>query len=263
VSSNYNNLRKERLDLLIKEYLDVYCTIEQGLSKRTVGNKRHTLVRLGKFLNNKELNFKSVRDYTKYLYKSGWVNSSIGADLKVIKAFINYLSERNYIEDSFSSNIKLPKVRRGQLNIVSAELAEKIVIEGTTPCEYDNHLHKKAKREHREALRFILRTGLRLSELLRLKPEDINYENKTYIIQSKGGNIDILPLPNDMIEELKKRRGEKVFNVTPNTLNICLKRGCKRLKIHSKLTVHTLRHIYYLRMKCLFRWYPGLCVILQ
>jgi len=244
VPSNYNNLAKEKLEQLIREYIEEYCTIERGLSKKTVKNKRHTLARVREFLRDEELSLGSVRKYTKYLYKNGWVNSSIGSDLKVIKAFVNYLLERKYIKESFSPSIRLPKIRRGQLNIVSAEKAEKIVIEGTKPCKYDHHLHKKAKREHREALRFILRTGLRLSEALRLKPEDINYENKTYVIQSKGGNIDVLPLPHDMIEELKTRKGKMVFNVTPNTLNICLKRGCKRLRIHSKLTVHTLRHIF-------------------
>lgn len=242
---HYNNLAQERLEHLIREYLDEYCLIESGLSDKTIKNKKHTLIRLQNFLQEKGLNVESCRAYTKHLYKLKWKNVSIGADLKIIKAFINYLFSRKYIAKSWAPEILLPKVNRTTLDIIPAKLAEKVILAGSKPCKNDHCLHRKSKREHRVALQFILRTGLRLSELINLKAGDINFENQTYNVLSKGGNIDILPLPVDMLNKLRKRNKNKhIFNVTPNTLNICLKRGCKRLRIHSKLTVHTLRHIF-------------------
>lgn len=65
----------------------------------------------------------------------------------------------------------------------------------------------------REALRFILRTGLRINELLMLKGSDLNlYDNPpTFWVLSKGGNRELLPLPKDMLEELKTRQRMSAF----------------------------------------------------
>jgi len=237
-------LPKERR-MLLQGYLNKYCLIERNLSKRTIKNKEYALTRLFLFLGEGPLNIESCRKYTVYLYKQGWSPSSICAELKMIKALINYLEAYEYIKESWAKKIKLPKVKRKLFNIVSAEIAEEIIINGSEPSEHDNGLHQKSKSEHRAALRFILRTGLRMSELLSLKYPDINLKNSIYSVNSKGGNIDILPLPNDMVLEVAKRKyQERLFEVAPNRMNKTLKRGSFKLDIEPHLTVHTLRHIF-------------------
>ena len=227
------------------EYLNEYCLIEKGLSEKTIKNKKHLLNRLFRFLGNNPLDVSGCRKYTVYLYKQGWDNSSIQAELKMVKAFINYLEAYGYIKESWAKKIKLPKIQRKPFNIVSAEIAEEIVIAGSEAGKYDHVLHRKSKSEHRAALRFILRTGLRISELLGLKYSDINLNNSTYSVISKGGNTDTLPFPQDMVWEVAKRKHqERLFKVEPNRMNKTLKRGSFKLDIVPHLTVHTLRHIF-------------------
>lgn len=237
-----NRLSGEGLKRQINDYLGSHCLIERNLTSKTIQGKRQTLARLTLYLDEAPLNLESCRNYGKHLFRRKWRPVSIRSELKVVKAFVRFLFDREYIPENWSSKIVLPKVRRKQLQIIPAKLAEKVIFAGTNPAGTN---HRLCRLEHREALRFILRTGLRLSELLRLKPGDVNFENRTFIVQSKGGNIDVLPLPVDMIKRLEKRKAnKKLFKVTAETLNRCLRRGRQGLKIHSKVTVHSLRHIF-------------------
>jgi len=99
----------------------------------------------------------------------------------------------------------------------------------------------------RAALRFILRTGLRINELITLKGDDLNlYDNPpTFWVLSKGGNRELLPLPKDMLGDLEERqRNVRVFAVTEKTCNEVLQRGAKALGLPVHLTNHSLRHIF-------------------
>lgn len=230
---------------LLQGYLNEYCLIERNLSKTTIRNKKYALARLFRFLGNTPLNIKNCRKYTVYLYQQGWTPPSIGGELKMIKAFVNYLEKYKYTKHSWAKDITLPKEKRRLFNIVSAKVAENIIIVGSEPGEHDHKLHQESKNEHRAALRFILRTGLRISELLRLKYLDLNLKNSTYSVLSKGGNIDILPLPEDMLWEVAKRKKQnKLFKISHEIMNRTLKRGSDKLNISPHLTVHTLRHIF-------------------
>ena len=227
------------------KYLDEYCQIEMNLSERTILNKRYAFKRLFKYINKCSLNIESCRGYTVHLYKKGWSNVSIGAELKMIKAYVAYLFKRKIIKEDWSQDIILPKVTRKPLNIVSANEAEDIIIVGTNPSNYDHYIHRASKVDQRAALRFILRTGLRLSEMLHMQPKHVNFRTNCFNVISKGGNIDTLPIPNDMRNELwKRRKNDRTFPVTANTLNNTLKRGCRRLVVKEKVTVHTLRHVF-------------------
>jgi site-specific recombinase XerD len=230
---------------LLQGYLNEYCLIERNLSKTTIKNKKYALTRLFHYLEDKPLNISNCRKYTVHLYNQEWSPSSISAELKMIKAFVNYLERYKYIKHSWAKDIALPKEKRRLFNIVSAKVAENIIIVGSEPGEHDHKLHKESKNEHRAALRFILRTGLRISELLSLKYLDLNLKNSTYSVLSKGGNIDILPLPEDMLWEVAKRKQQnRLFKVSHEIMNRTLKRGSSKLNISPHLTVHTLRHIF-------------------
>ncbi len=235
-------LSGEGLRKHVDDYLDGYCLIERDLTPKTIKGKRGTLNRVINFLDKASLNLETCRGYGKHLFERKWQPISIRSELKIIKAFARYLFDREHITEDWSGKIVLPKVRRKQLAIIPAELAEQAIIAGTNPAGTN---HKSCRLEHREALQFVIRTGLRISELLKLKPGDINFENRTFVVQSKGRNTDLLPLPTDMIKGLERRKTNKrLFKVTAKTLNRCLWRGCQNLQIHSKVTVHSLRHIF-------------------
>jgi len=229
---------------ILKDYLEDY-SLEAGLKKATIISKKGTLIRFLRWLKNKPLNAKSCRKWIRWLNKKELMPESIKHEVRVIRATIRFLYKRGFIKKDFASEIPSPKVGKKPLDIVTAKIAEKIIFSGTQSSLSDNWISKKAKSEHRQALKFVLRTGLRSRELIDLKDTDINLENETFTVNSKSGNIDVLPIPKDMLKELRKRKeNDRVFNITRETLNKCLKRGSKKLKITTRVRTHTLRHIF-------------------
>ena len=230
---------------LIRQFVVDY-SLELGLSPVTQKNKRNSMARFSNFIGDRPLTPEICRDYFAHLRQANYQPSSVVQEIKVIRSFVNFLHKRGHIDKSFAKDLVLPKIPKKLLEIVSAETAENIIIAGTDPSKFDNKGSSFAKEETRIGLRFALRTGLRISELTGLRAEDINLDSELFSVKSKGGNIDVMPLPRDMADELKPRieRGDRLFQVTKETLNSSIDRGRKKLGISQRLTCHSLRHTF-------------------
>ena len=233
-----------QLNLFIIRRFVLDYSAELGLSDTTIKNKTNAIKRLSRFLGDSPLTPENCREYFARLRRQGWQPSSLANEIKTVRALVNFLFKRRYIKQSFAKELLLPKIPKKLLDIVSAEVAEDIIIAGTEPSRFSNRLALQSKIEARLALRFALRTGLRVSELVGLRGEDLNFSSELFSVKSKGGNIDVLPLPPDMIPELQNRINGKVFKVNSETLNAVVNRGRIKLGISYKLTCHSLRHIF-------------------
>lgn len=240
-------LKGKDLISAIDTYLIDY-SIELDLLPRTISGKRETLNRIVNFLNGKELTLDTSREYITDLAKKGWKPSSRKCEIKVIKAFCNFLCKRKYISENWARELEIPKVRRQEFPIITPDIMEQIIIAGTEPSpagiKGDNSRNRKIKSETRLALRFMLRTALRVTEAIHLKGSDFNFydEKPTFWVMSKGGNRDLMPIPMDMYDELLTRKdNEYVFNFTIDTANKALQRGAKKKGVNEHLHVHLLR----------------------
>lgn len=237
---------------LLEAYQDyiINHSIEKGLEATTIDNKKDALKKLIPFLNGRPLTFETCREYAFYMYENGWnkPNSRVML-IKNLRAFINFLFDRGYIQENFSKKLIQPKVIREPLRLPSEADAERCILLGTEPGKYDNSRNIKIKAETRLCLQFILRTGLRVSEAINISGNDLSPfdEQPSFQVRSKGGRISLLPIPSDMVEEMKKRVDRKrVFEATDKTCNKNLNDGIKKLGIPFHLTCHKLRDIYSL-----------------
>ena len=230
---------------LLKEYVETY-SFELGLKDETVRGKRDTLKRFLNWLGDKQLTADTCKAWIMFLKTKGLMPNSLKHEARILRAAVRFLYKKKYISKDFALEIPSPKVPKRPLELVPAELAEKIVISGTESGPGDNSINKQRKQEYRVALKFILRTGLRNREVRSLRGSDINLEDETYLVHSKSGNLDRLPLPKDMIGEISQRvkNGQLFPNLRAERLNICLKRGSRRLGVKTRIRVHTLRHIF-------------------
>lgn len=242
-------LQGQKLQQAYDDFIINYST-EKGLAQKTINNKKDILGKLLPFLKNRPLTFETCREYSFFMYENGWNKPNSRANIiKNLRAFINFLYERGYIEENFSKKLIKPKIIRPPLRLPSEIDAEKSIIAGTEPGQGDNTRNKKIKAETRLCLRFILRTGLRISEALHLKGQDLSPfdEQPSFQVRSKGGKISLLPIPDDMIKEMKLRANKlRVFEATEKTCNKNLKVGIIKLGINIPLTCHKLRDIYSL-----------------
>lgn len=230
----------------VRQYVEIQSR-ELGLQSRTIRNRRQSLSQLLYFLKNQPLNLKTSKAYFSRLATKGWQSSSINNEKRQVKAFINFLFKENFISENFSKDLTPLKVHRQQIPLIAPEIIEKIIEAGCQPGSGDNFRNRKIKRDMNSALKFMLRTGLRVSELCGLKGSDFRLDDETpnFTVTSKGGDREILPVPRDRIKDLRNRvKRERVFEVQADTLNKTLKRGAKKVGVTTRVHCHLLRHVY-------------------
>ncbi|MFH1453406.1 MAG: tyrosine-type recombinase/integrase [Armatimonadota bacterium] len=231
--------------LLLKDYIEDY-SFEVGLKNETVRGKRDTLKRFLYWLGDRQFTANTCKAWIMSLKTKGLMPNSIKHEARILRAAVRFLYKKKYIKQDFALEIPSPKVPKRPLELVPVELAEQIIINGTESGPGDNCINRQRKQEYRVALKFILRTGLRNRKTRSLRGSDINLEDETYLVRSKSGNLDRLPLPKDMIKEIGQRanNGQLFPDLRAERLNICLTRGSRRLGVKTRVRVHTLRHIF-------------------
>jgi integrase len=175
--------------------------------------------------------------------------SSVATDMRKIKALIRWMYKQKNIDNDWASLIKLPIIPKAELNLPTAEKAREIIIAGTTQIKRNRHF--KINLEGRDCLLFMLYTGIRVNEALKLEASDFCLANEGHetfkvISKGKGGAKESLPLLPQALEILKRPRvgrHGKYFGITEEALNAMLSRGCRKLGI-TKITCHKLRHIF-------------------
>ncbi len=112
-------------------------------------------------------------------------------------------------------------------------------------------------RKHRVILMLIYSAGLRLSELIKLKPEDVDSDRKLIHVRGAKGKKDRYTLLSDVVlNELRKywkqyRPGRYLFEgqsagkpIAPRTVQKIFEQAVKKAGIAKHVSVHSLRHAF-------------------
>jgi site-specific recombinase XerD len=95
-------------------------------------------------------------------------------------------------------------------------------------------------------VRFMMLTLMRISEVTRLKKQDVNFDTKQINIIGKGGKSRVMFLHNSIIEDLKiefnKSQGESAFNISNGYIEYIFKQINEVANYKKRVTPHTLRH---------------------
>lgn len=250
-------LQGQELQEALNDYIENFCIAEKDMAEGTVRNKRYIFGELLKHLNGQPLSLRNVLAFRLVMYKR-WKTPDGKADItRELRAFINWLARREYIERSFAEGIEKPKIPKPQFTYIAPERVVEIILAGTEIRPFvfgvsgDNPRNRLIKYETRLGLFFILLTGLRIGELIKLKVGDLNFyeERPMCYIHSKGGDVDEFPIPPNMIPVIKeltknKANDDRVFKVTRKNCNTSLKRGLEKLGMDVRLTNHIVRKIF-------------------
>jgi integrase/recombinase XerD len=232
------------LEQVIARYLQ--DSRNEGHSLATLLKKTKFFKRLLQFSVGREYSESLIQDFLQTFREDNLAPNSIRTYGVSLRAFTNWMVE-NYDCQKISQKLKIPKEKSKVLHLLSIAKTEQVIILGTTPGQYDNVVTRRKKlEEYRPAMQFAIRTGVRNAELRAIKGSDLILDDATprLMIDSKGGNVDFVPIPVDMIGFLMTRVDrENVFDVDEKILRVALARGCKQLGVH-KIGVHDLRHTF-------------------
>jgi len=103
-------------------------------------------------------------------------------------------------------------------------------------------------------IRFLYSSGLRVSELVNLKPQDLDFEqNIGWVRKVKGSKDRIFKIADSISKQLKKRlernpNNQYLFSqdkpLSTRNIQILVKKAAKKAEINKKVTPHTLRHSF-------------------
>ncbi len=241
----------------IKSFLD-YLSIEKGLSKNTLQSYRRDLEKLKFFLEKKcpieKAQEKELIGFIQFLGKTNLSSRSIARCISAIKTFYKFLLLEGIIKNNPTLNLSSPKLWLNLPRYLSLEEVEKLL---SLPNESEElGLRDKAM------LEIMYATGLRVSELVSLKLNDLNLEVGFIRCLGKGGKERIIPLGKIAHQEIKKYlslsrpkllkgkesdllfinyRGERL---TRQGFWKIIKNYASKIGLKAKITPHTLRHSF-------------------
>lgn len=250
-------LNKNNKDILEK-YQIYLLTVRQKEEETTVSSYIEDIYKYLEYMENNKIKtalnieYQDITKYLKYLDNNNYETSSIIRKIVSIKLFHKYLSLEYKIKD-VSSKIINPKLRRKLPNILTIEEVDNLLdIKLNTPFDYRN----------KAMLELMYSSGLRVSELVDLKLNNIDLDNGYVRCLGKGKKERIIPIGEIAIEYLKiyineyrnsMKKGyytENVFlnnhgkNITRQGFFLIIKNIAKEKNINKNITPHMLRHSF-------------------
>lgn len=235
------------------KYLD-YLEFERKLSKNTISSYKDNLNRFEDFIkgkNIKEINRNDIENFLKF--NDNMAEKSRAHYLTVIKNFYIFLVGEDLIEQNPCENIKSPKLTKKLPEYLTEEEIEKLLsFNLKTPLDYRN----------KAMLELLYATGMRVSELINLKINNLNLNDDFVRIMGKGSKERISPI-SDIAKKymqiyldnyrnllLKNKDSEYVFinnfgsKISRQGFFKNLKKIAKEEGIEKEISPHTLRHSY-------------------
>ena len=115
--------------------------------------------------------------------------------LSVIKSFIKYLYKTNKIPNDFTAKIDAPKIRdKAIIRLDQDEVVDLLTTVEDMPCstKKQNDFYQITRVRDIAIITLFLGTGIRISELVGLNIESINFDKNEFLVVRKGGKESIL-----------------------------------------------------------------------
>ena len=179
------------LDVFVDQYLN-YLLIEKGLSKNTIESYSSDLTRYLNFLKTKKIKTISDADTSAILkHLISLRNSGVGAKsrarhLVTIRGFYRFLVEEKVIKNDPTRIIDLPKSGLKLPDVLSFKEVERVL---NTP-----DINKPIGARDAAMIELLYAAGLRVSELVNLKVQDVNLEACFVRVFGKGSKERVVPI---------------------------------------------------------------------
>lgn len=250
------NLNKEHKNII--EKYQVALLTKKYLSDNSVNSyildiyKYLEFIEKNKINNCKNIKKEDIYNYLEYLDEQKYSIYSVVRKISSIKNFHNFLEEEYHIKN-ITENLESPRFYQKLPSVLSIEEVELLL---------DIPLNDAFDYRNKAMLELMYATGLRVSELINLTPNNIDLEEKIVRIFGKGNKERIIPFGEIACNYLKlyienyrdalkkKRLCDKIFlnnhgnSLTRQGFFKILSKIAKEKNIHTKITPHVLRHSF-------------------
>ncbi len=257
------DLDYRQVNVIMYQYIDEYLNflaIEKGLSLNTLEAYSRDLNRYSEFMENRgitnirEITSDDVISYLGSLRKNGLTANSVNRTLAAVRGFYKYLLRENVMDENPVANIELAKIwmrlpdtlSKDEMNLLLEQPEAKTLL-GI---------------RDRAMLELMYATGIRVSELISLTVNSINWQVGYLVVVGKGSKERIVPVGKSAIDYmtqyvnegrvklLKGKRTNFFFvNRSGNGLTRqgfwkIIKKYATKSGLHKKVHPHTFRHSF-------------------
>jgi len=232
-----------QLKELHRQFLE-YLEIERGRSLKTVENYDRYLKKFFGFANISSpaaINDELVRRFRLFLNRENFKKRTQNYHLIALRNFLKYLAWRG-VESMSAERILLAKAPERDLDLISVEELERLL---KAPEGGDLKILRD-----RAIVELLFSTGLRVSELAGLDRDSVDLNKEEFSVRGKGEKVRVVFLSSRakkaLKEYLEKREdiSEKLFPITPRSVERLLKYYAAKAGISKKVTPHVLRHMF-------------------
>lgn len=240
---------------LIDQFLDAVW-VEQGLSKNTLSAYRSDLVIFAMWLKKDLLvvDSSNVAEFLANRYQLGMTSRTTARILSSLRRFYGYLLRENVMTVDPTSLISAPKTTRSLPDSLTEADVEALL---AAP-----QLALPRGQRDKTMLEMLYATGLRVSELVDLKFEQLSLNQGVVQIVGKGGRERLVPIGEEALNSLEiylkdgremllsGRQSDYIFvtnrgsNMTRQAFWHIIKRYAFDAEITKPLSPHTLRHAF-------------------
>ncbi|DAA87365.1 TPA: tyrosine recombinase [Candidatus Gastranaerophilales bacterium HUM_3] len=233
---------------IIGEYLE-YLELEKGLSQNTLEAYRRDLSEFSQGVEDiKKVDRMSINMFIRKLRENKLAPSSIIRKIASLRGFFKWASSAGIIDKNPASTLEQPKVPQHLPKVVSIKEIEEMLHNNLTPLEH-------------VIMELLYSCGLRVSELVNLKTNDIDLSSKYVRCFGKGSKERIIPIGEIAKKAVTEYMPERDFLVKKYNLNtkLLLIQNSGRFitrqdvytfihaqgkLIHKNISPHTLRHSF-------------------
>ncbi len=242
----------------IEEFID-YLSVERGLAKNTLLSYQSDLIQYKNFLQKNGMNswdkisLDAIITFQYHLKTRGISTSSVARKIAALKSFCRFLRKNEDITVDITQNLEAPRTTKKLPSVLTQDEIGKVF---NLPEEEKPRLLR-----NRAMLEVLYGTGVRVSELINIKLEDLNLQVGYILISGKGGKQRIVPLGTTAQESLspylkqrtnmlKKQQNNYLFvNNVGNKLSRqgfwkILKKHTISCGIKKSISPHTFRHSF-------------------
>ena len=236
-----------------------YLRHERNASPHTIASYRRDLIQLVAFLDRRKIPLRKIdnvilRTFLASLFERGLKKSTIARKLAAIRSFFQYCLRMKWITDNPAKIVSTPKQDRYLPSFLSEEEVKTFL---DLP-QSDRPLDLR----DRALLEFLYATGLRVSELVGMDVDDINYKERLVRVRGKGKKERIVPFGKaageSLVDYLRKRilinkgkideravflnyRGERL---TSRSVERIVDKHIEMSATRRKISPHSLRHSF-------------------
>ncbi len=247
-----------------KRFLD-YLRNEKSASPATVKGYGEDLQKFIQFVQQQhgkdvlpgDVTRDMVREFVSFLGETGFGGkngaSSRARKLATLRSFFRFAHQEGLVRDNPAAEISITRSREKEPPFLSEEEYIRLV-KTTQRCK--NAF--QAKRDH-AIISLFLATGARLSELIGLDTRDVDFKQKSIKLLRKGGEVQTLPLSDELIKSLReymrvrrRRTCSRALFISARDRRIghstvwrLVKKLCEQARIRKRrLGPHILRHTF-------------------